>query len=207
MEHSRSLLEQIISTEWEMFRTVNGDQYVDCQQDPQTFAGMRAAQFRAWPAEALQSYADDLAQAKQAGRNLLREKYIRMMRSTEPENYEILRAELPEDTPEKLALTEEIWQLLLPQTRVLREKYPTIMQGARPLLISEEQGWSSVEGYQKSELLTYSAKTLWELLTYIRALSLEGRSFAEELETNTMAFYGFTTLQEAESRLSGQQQG
>ena len=204
MEHDLSLLEQVIGMEWEMFRTVNGNQYVSCQEDPQTFAGMRAAQFRAWPAEALRSYADDLAQAKSEGRNLLREKYIRMMRSTEPENYEILRRELPEDSPEKLALTEEIWQLLLPQTKLLREKYPTIMQGARPLLISDEHGWSSVEGYQKSELLTYSADTLWALLTYIRALSVEGRSFAEELESNTMAFYGFRSLQEAEDRLSGQ---
>ena len=202
MEHDRSLLEQVIGTEWEMFRTVNGDQYVDCQEDPQTFAGMRAAQFRAWPADALRSYADDLARAKREGRNLLREKYIRMMRSTEPENYEILRRELPEDTPEKLALTEEIWQLLLPQTRALREKYPTVMQGARPLLIAEENGWSSVEGYQKSELMTYSAETLWALLHHIRALTLEGRSFAAEVEENTVGFYGFQSLQEAEEKLS-----
>ena len=100
MEHKASLLQQVISTEWEMFRTVNGDRYVDCQQDPETFAGMRTAQFRAWPPEALRSYANDLAEAKRAGRNLLREKYIRMMRSTEPETYALLRRELPEDTPE-----------------------------------------------------------------------------------------------------------
>ena len=203
MEHDASLLRQVIGAEWEMFRTVNGTQYVACQEDPQTFAGMRAAQFRAWSAEALRSYADDLAEAKAAGRNLLREKYIRMMRSTEPEGYEALRGELPEDTPERLALTEEIWQLLLPQTRALRERYPALMQGARPLLVSEEQGWSSVEGYQKSELLTCSARTLRALLTHIRALAREGRSFAEELETNTVAFYGFRTLREAEEKLSG----
>ena len=201
MAHDQSLLRQVIETEWEMFRTVNGDRYVSCQEDPETFAGMRAAQFRAWPAEALESYAEDLARAKAEGRNLLREKYIRMMRSTEPDTYALLVGELPETTPEQEALAEEIWQIQLPQTKKLRELYPLVMQGARPLLISEERGWSSVEGYQKSELLTYSAKTLWALLTYIRALAQEGRSFAEELETNTLSFYGFHTIAEAEAQM------
>ncbi|MBO4732450.1 MAG: DUF4125 family protein, partial [Spirochaetaceae bacterium] len=47
-------------------------------------------------AETLLSYRDDLIAAEKEGRNLLRDKYINMMSSTDPELYSRLKRELPE---------------------------------------------------------------------------------------------------------------
>jgi hypothetical protein len=78
-------IDKIISIEWEMFTSVNeGQARASCQDDRRTFEGMRAAQFHAWQASAVESYLEDLGAAESAGRNLVEEKYIHMMKTTEP---------------------------------------------------------------------------------------------------------------------------
>ena len=59
---------------------------------------------------------------------------------------------------------------MLAQTERLREKYPAVALGGRPLRASEEtEGWASIETYQCGELATYSEKTLAALLEHITA--------------------------------------
>ena len=48
---------------------------------------MRTSQAEAWTEKLLKSYYDDLLQAKSHNRNLMTEKYARMMESTFPEEY------------------------------------------------------------------------------------------------------------------------
>ena len=111
-----ALLEQIAEKEWKMFQAVNGSDRVSCQEDEGTFKAMRRAQFSAWSPEAAESYLRDLEAAEAQGRNLLREKYIRMMASTQPEGYAAFCGELPQLTPEQEALTAELWKRFLVQT-------------------------------------------------------------------------------------------
>ena len=66
-----------------------------CQDDWETFSIMRRSQYETWPAELLESYLNDLLAAKAEGRNLITEKYGRMMESTAPAEYAKIRDALP----------------------------------------------------------------------------------------------------------------
>ena len=128
-----------------MFRDVNGDTRADCQENYPMFVNMRTSQFSAWNEEALSAYREDLRSAEGEGRNLLRDKYIHMMASTDPEGYLHFLPELPPVSEEKKALVEEIWQIMLPQTIELRRKYPNVGKLGRPLLSADERnGYASV---------------------------------------------------------------
>jgi len=77
------IIEKIISLEWEMFQRVeNEGGRASCQDDPTTFYHMRKSQFSAWTEEICLSYLEDLRAAAKSGRNLVEEKYARMMAST-----------------------------------------------------------------------------------------------------------------------------
>ena len=201
------IINAIIDLEWSMFNTVNGENRTDCQENPQVFRAMRQAQFSAWSPSAVEHYLKDVETAAAEGRNLAREKYIRMMKVTDPEAYKAFEKELPPVSPEKESLTADIWSHLLLQTLRLREKYPAVALGGRPLQAGEngEQGeWASIETYQTGELLTYSEETLRALLANIQALEKEGRDLAYEIQLNTVKCMGFPTLEEAEKAIAFQ---
>ena len=193
------LLEEIVRLEWPMFHLVNGDTRADCQENYPVFEKMRRSQFSVWDEAALEAYREDLLAAEQEGRNLLRDKYINMMASTEPEHYELFREELPPVSEAKERLVEEIWQIMLPQTVELRRRYPNVGRMGRPLRTADEvHGYASVETYEKGELLTYSEKTLTALLACIRARAAQGVSFAAAIQENGILSMGYASMEEAE---------
>lgn len=193
------LIDLIIEKEWKMFHNVNGEERASCQNDRLAFEGMRGAQYSEWSAEALESYYSDIEHAEEQGRNLAREKYIRMMESTDPKAYESFSAELPEASPEKAELVSKIWNIMLRQTERMREKYPMIALGGRPLHKNEEcSSWASIETYQTCELMTYSEATLRAFLKHITELEADGIDFAYRVQENTIHFAGYPTMQDAE---------
>lgn len=201
----KALIERILEIEWPMFHNVNGEERASCQNDYPVFEIMRKAQYEAWSADALTAYLNDITAAAAAGRNLAREKYIRMMESTDPRGYEAFRGELPEVSDEKKAVVEAIWAKMLVQTERMRERYPILALGGRPLHASEERdGWPSIETYQKCELLTYSEDTLKALLANIEALEAEGKDFVYMVQENTVTGQGFPTMAEAEKAMAAQ---
>ena len=79
-----------------MFQTVkNIGRKASCQDNKKTFYLIRSSQFRSWSIEILDSYLIDLKEAEGKGRNLLTEKYARMMESTSPEEYNGIKNQLP----------------------------------------------------------------------------------------------------------------
>lgn len=200
------IIQQIIQLEWPMFHNVNGDNRDGCQENPDTFAAMRRAQFSAWSEQAAGSYLRDLQAAQSEERNLVREKYIRMMKSTDPEGYEAFKDSLPPVSGEKAALVAELWTHFLAQTERVREKYPAIALGGRPLHASEEDssGWASIETYQTGELLTYSEQTLRDLLAHMTALEQQGVDMIMEIQKNSVLCMGYQTMEEAEKAISWQ---
>ncbi|MCQ2552809.1 MAG: DUF4125 family protein [Clostridia bacterium] len=197
-------IKQIIDIEWEMFHTVNGDDRVSCQNERPTFTLMRNAQFSAWDDATTASYLEDLKEAVAAGRSLVREKYIRMMEFSDPVGYDNFKSVLPEDSEEKKQIVSDIWAIMLAQTEKIREKYPILALGGRPLHTSEEKDWPSVETYQKSELFTYSEKTLKSLLAHAKVLEAQGISLAYNIQENSVLCLGYKTMQEAEMAMAGQ---
>jgi len=195
----KELIEAIIQAEWPMFHNVNGDDRTDCQEDLAVFQIMRRAQYEAWSKEALECYAADLKAAAAEGRNLAREKYIRMMEHTDPRGYAAFSGELPAVSEEQRALCARIWEIMLRQTERMRESYPLLALGGRPLHASEEtDGWASIETYQNGELMTYSAPTLRALLAEIERLEAEGKEFSRMVLENTVRGQGYETLADAE---------
>ena len=81
------LREAIVRHEWDQFqRTNNEGGRAACQGNWPVFHQMRLAQFLTWERPLLTSYAADLDAADHVGRNLVTEKYGRMMASTAPED-------------------------------------------------------------------------------------------------------------------------
>lgn len=197
---------EILDLEWEMFRSVNGDAITSgCQNNRLEFTAMRGGQFEAWSEACLDSYLEDLKQAKNDKRNLLREKYILMMEETQPREYEFLKAHLHDITEEKQQLAKEVNAEMIAQTAKLREDYPTLGKYGRPLYSSQDRVYvTSIETYQYGELRTYSMRTLHLLQEHMHSLNEQGISFAELVQENTFRSYGYQTLAEASEALEKQ---
>jgi len=194
------IIEEIVSIEWEMFTSVNeGKARASCQEDRQTFEVMRFSQFGAWSAEATASYLDDLKAAVTAGRNLLEEKYINMMKTTQPGEYIELLPRLTLPTEKARALAQELNDILVEQTRALFEDYPYVSGRSRPLYSEFDNYGTSVETYQLGELLTYSEKTLAVLKNHVQSLAENGTTYAKTVLENTVRFYGYESLDAAEA--------
>jgi hypothetical protein len=194
-------VDRIVSCEWKMFQAVNeGGERASCQDDRVTFDGMRRGQFDAWSQEAAGSYLRDLEDAERSGRNLVSEKYIHMMKTTEPSKYEQLLSQIEKPSEAARTLAGELSGKLLSQTEALFERYPYVAGSGRPLRSAHDFGGVvSIETYQLGELLTYSEKTLDALLRHVLALESEGVSFAKRVLENSAAFYGYKDLDEAEA--------
>lgn len=198
----QTLINEIIETEWDMFQNVNDEIYAECQTNRNMFDIMRKAQFEQWSLEALNSYKRDLENAVSEGRNLLREKYIHMMASTSPDEYSKLKAGLPDEEPEKESLIDEIWDILLEQTKKMWKEFPNVARFARPLLKEADNALAtSIETYQKGELKTYSVNTLKCLLEHIQELRAAGISYAYKVEEATILKQGFADMDDAEKRV------
>ena len=200
MSVPNELIDEIISLEWDMFTSVNeGEDPASCQEDHDTFQGMRKAQFSAWSLGAAQSYLSDLEAAKQEGRNLVEAKYIHMMKTTEPRKYDALlsRVKMPDEDAE--ALANDVSALLLEQTRLLFEDYPYVAGQGRPLYSTFDHSAVSIETYQLGELLTYSGNTLTALRRHVVELADEGVSLARVILENSISFYGYKSLDAAEA--------
>ncbi len=203
MEPDRKIIDEIIEIEWNMFRSINeGMEKAACQMSPHTFEAMRRSQFESWNADTCISYLNDLKVALSRNENLPEQKYIHMMRTTDPAAYILLKNRLPVIDEECTALSERITQRLVSQSAELRSRFPLIGNNGRPLYSTDESnGETSLETYQLGELLTYSSKTLHCLETHMLELEARGTSLARLLLENNVRCFGFDSLESAEKYL------
>lgn len=194
----------IVLAEWELFQTVqNVGGRADCQDMPNTFSAMRRAQFDAWPDEALDSYADDLADAIQAGRNPIADKYAYMMASTHPDEFEAIRDSVPEVPTERRALIERIVEIELGWANQLAAAYPHFAGRGRPIRSSEDTPEvTSIETYSRGELSTYSERTLRVLLGHYRSAAERGVNLQEHVAAEEARAYGYPSLVAADEAIA-----
>ena len=198
-----AVINEIIALEWEMFQLVNaGGPRADCQEEYDTFYDMRFGQFSEWSESARCAYLEDLRSAKDAGRNLIEEKYIWMMIEGTPEMFLELSSRVVLPTERAKELADDVCERLMKQTERLHESYPGVAGSGRPLYAADgNTGLVSVETYQYSELLTYSEVTLAALHEHIVQLSERSIMLAELIMTNSVRHYGYRTLESAEAAL------
>ncbi|MBN1321085.1 MAG: DUF4125 family protein [Thermoleophilia bacterium] len=201
MTVDRETLRRILDVEWEMFHSVQGiDGPAACQQDRKTFELMRSSQLQAWNEEVARSYLDDLAAARAAGRNLMTEKYARMMEYTSPCEYRRIAAELPALDPVAPPIIERLTELSVRWMEEVAAKYPYVGAQGRPLRNSGDSvATPSFETYNRGELATYSLKTLQLLQEHYLKMDAEGENAAEVILRHTVEQYGYASLEQAEA--------
>lgn len=198
-----SLVGDIADLEWELFQRVNnkgGTAF--CQTQYETFRIMRTSQLNTWCVEVLKSYENDLLTAMAQGRNLLSEKYARMMESTSPEEYEQLKGQLQAIPEEMQTEIEELVEINLNWERQAYFAYPAIRSSGRPRESKMDSHFTtSVETYLRGELQTYSPKTIRLLLDDTRLARDTGRNMVLENLDNIVKAYGYESLDTAEEAL------
>lgn len=207
MSH-KELVDKIVAIEWPMFFGVNNEGgKASCQMDPQTFRIMRESQYETWSSELLQSYLEDLENARKAGRNVMTEKYARMMERTAPEEYARIKDRLPEIDPVVRKLVDEIVEIHIRWKEELDRKYPNLSERGRALRSADDHryGQPSLETYMRAELQSLSPKSaeLYHRETMQRVA--ENRSEAEENLLNQVRQYGFASLEDANKHIGNGQ--
>ena len=198
-----NLIKDIISREWRMFDQVhNQGGRADCQDNRPTFERMRTAQFTPWPKQLLESYLEDLKEAEQNGRNLLTEKYGRMMESTAPEEYEKIRHFFPELSKERIAMQEETIATETAWNEEFAAAHPKYAGRGRYIHTAEDSAYAtSSETYLRGELSTYSDKTAALYGEWIRSLKSSGKNLAAMTADVLVREYGYSSVEDAEAKM------
>lgn len=204
MEHDK-LIEELVEQEWRLFQAVsNADGRADCQDNYREFRANRASQFTSWDAETLVSYREDLEHAAQEGRNLVAEKYARMMERTSPLEYLALRDMLPAIEPEARELAARIVQIQTDWQEALAEEYPRIFARSRAIRRESDSPLAtSFETYLHGELLTFSLSTLRLYAQRVLRCKEAGENLNRASMEHMMRLYGYDSLAAAEGRFQG----
>lgn len=202
----KELLESILSLEWQMFSRVNEGiaPQVTCQGMPKTFAIMRAAQELTWSVDVMESYLDDLVKATRAGRNLMTEKYARMMQlqGDMPARGEKALPELPSGIHARI---DRIVALSLQWRENLVQRYPNLaLRGRVMSYVDEADGNVSFETYLKGELATYSPRTLSLYMDMVESAKIADINLEEECLRNMVSAYGYASIEKAERSISSE---
>ena len=203
LEGEKHLIEKIVELEWQQFDKVeNEGGRANCQNNFGTFSIMRKSQYLTWTEELLRSYYHDLLSAQQSGWNLITEKYARMMKSTAPEKYEQLRANLPVRSEERERITEEIVKIQVAWMEEFAEKFPKMAGNARSIHTYEDHEYNtSYETYLRGEIGTYGEETFVLYGRFVAGLLQEGRNLAYETMNHTAKLYGYESVEDAEEKL------
>jgi len=196
-----ALMAKLVDAEWEMFvATQNVGGPAGCQRQPDTFRIMRSSQWVVTTPGIVQSRLDDYEQARREERNLVTEKYARMMESTFPDEYHNLEHLLPRVEERARELTEKMLEIFIPWEEEKRSLYPALGAASRPLRTAEDGLYgTSTETYFRGELLTCSVRTLELYLAHLESCRAQGRNLSLETLQYTVEQYGYPSMEVAEA--------
>ena len=182
----KDIIYHILDMEWELFKSVKTVVPADCQQQPNVFKQIRSSIFETWTEEMLNSYMNDLLEAKEAGRNPFVEKYARMDGLLPPLKSNPLI--------DKIVNIEEKWQ------KEIEDRYPFLYQTVCRS-ISESPDGRSLSHYLRMELETYGDKTLKLYYEHVNDAFERGENLAIRSLELLIKRSGFSSLEQAESTL------
>jgi len=201
---NQELIDKVLACEWDMFTSVpSADGRAICQDDYESFRIMRLAQASILSEEVLSSYLNDLQSAKEHGRNLMTEKYGRMMEYTFPGEYERIQKLLPGVTEQAKNLAAQIVSVFTQWSSQIQAKYPALAAIGRPADSSgDAYGIISSESYLRCELLTMSERTLQLYAEYVDAQKAHGVNLQQAILEKTVAQYGYESLEQANENVA-----
>ena len=155
-----SALWELVQLEWIHFDTVQGmSGRAACQDDAVGFFVHRVAQYLSFPRESIMAVRDDVVAADAAGRNVIREKYARMMEATDPVAFaRDWSGRLEAPSPVKRCVLDEIEDTLRSMLDIAQSELPATAQHVRGS-ITQPKLISSI-GYYLCEIQSYSLSTL-----------------------------------------------
>lgn len=197
------LIQRLVQTEWELFQaTQNEGGRAPCQEDYETFRIMRTGQALGWSEDMAASWLQDLEEARGVGRNLVMEKYARMMAFTAPEAYADMEPLLPPVGAEAAALARKLTDQTVAWAEAAGERYPYVLASGRPIRTgADTETVTSLETYCYGELLTCSRRTLSLFAAYYGEKVRRGENLYLEIQTHTARLLGYPSLAEAERTL------
>lgn len=197
------IIDEIIKYEWVEFDMVrNKGGRASCQNDWDTFYIMRKSQYMTWTDEMLSEYLWHIDDALKNGRNLITEKYGRMMQTASPEEYEEIKDFLPEISEKRQKITEAIVQIQVEWMEEFSKNYPKMAANARSVRTAEDNMYNtSYETYLRGELGTYSEILLSMYGRFIADLAQKKMNLAYMTMENTAKLYGYKDLDDVESKL------
>lgn len=197
------LINKIIEEEWEMFRVLkNTGGPAECQNNRPEFIVMRKGQWENLPDKILESYYQDLMNAKEFGRNLLEEKYIRMMEFSAPDEFEKIKHLLPEISPGSKVLIRGIEDIYIKWGEEFEKKFPKFSKLCRPLKKDgDKPEKASVQTYLLGELSSYSTRTVMFYSDYVKECLEKGINLIYETHTKVIKDKGFETIESIENAL------
>ena len=200
----KAKIEEIIKIEWQMFQNVdNLGGRADCQDDFETFYIMRRSQYDNWTEEMVRVYGDFAAKSLKEGRNLISEKYARMMAYTDLHYFnKHLKDKLPTVPMINYRIISGIVEKLILWEEDMAKRYPKLAGTARPIRSSEDKyGITSMETYARGELETYPQELLSLYAEYVNKLQEAGLSLSQKNLNTMVAMYGYKSIDEAEGAI------
>jgi len=191
----------IAKAEFEAFDKVqNEGGRAGCQNNWPTFKVMRMSQYMTWTEDMLLQYLYEFKVNYANGRNMIEEKYARMMESTAPLEYAKFADQLPPISAEKRTIIEQVIELQVRWMEEFAAAYPNLAEDARRIHTAQDLPYdTSYETYLRGELGTYSDRMLEMYGRYIVAHAQANKNVAREIMENTVHFYGYQDLEAANS--------
>ncbi len=189
----------IAKAEFEAFDKVqNEGGRASCQNNWPTFKIMRMSQYMTWTEDMLLQYLYEFKTNYENGRNMIQEKYARMMESTAPDAYARFADKLPPVSEDKKTVMEQIIGFQVKWMEEFATAYPNLAGNARAIHTSEDLPYdTSYETYLRGELGTYSDRMLEMYGRYIVEFAQNGKNATYEIMKNTVRFYGYKDLETA----------
>lgn len=202
LSNMETLVDKIVRLEWEAFDKVqNEGGRADCQDDWETFSIMRRSQYMTWSAEMLAEIIRHFEESARCGRNLITEKYGRMMETTVPWEYERIKDAFPVLTDEQKSIIEGIVAIQVKWMEEFAAEYPKMAGNARSIHTSEDRVFNtSYETYLRGELSTYSEHLLIMYGRFVAGIAKSGGNLAQMTMENTAHLYGYADLDAAENK-------
>jgi hypothetical protein len=184
---NQALVQRVLDIEWSMFvRVKNSAGPAPCQSAPENFQMIRGSLFESWTDAMLESYLHDLEHARDAGRNLLTEKYARMDDLIEPVSTNPVIG--------SIVTIESEWH------NEIRDKYPALYERCCRKTDAEDGGNFNV--YLRCELETYGDETLRLYHENVESANSKGENLALNALERLVRDSGYRDVAHAEECLS-----
>lgn len=218
IESKESLIKRIVNLELKMFREIHTDKQGEkCQERENTFILERKSFFTPLSNDTLKSYLNGLEDAIVEGRNLLKEKYLRMDESLNIKDEDIKQENLKveykrsktqcdiEGPPDSFNSLDEEHKILIQKIikieskwqNEIREKYPNIFKTK-----TDRNRGLNFEKYLRSELETYPPLTIEYYFQDVSNAEKEGRNLALEGYEYMFKELNYCSLEEANQKIA-----